>query len=402
MAGKQRVPLGIVGPSSKAYSEAQIAGRSVNLLTEIVDGRAALRAVEGYFRWADLTSAVPASARIRGFHQMGDRLFVVAANKVVEVTRDPTEATFSSVIELASLATTTGRVGMSDNNGKVVIGDGTGFFVLDLDTHALDPVLDDPGNGEPIRGFYSVYDNGTTLYFERDSSKYWYSELNDPATVLGLSFFSAEFSPDFTVNAYAVNGEIVIPGQETTEFHTNTGDADNPFSRIPGGHIEYGCVGRWASCKFDNSVVMVGRSKEGQGKVYRLGAAGGPPSIISTPAVEKCIEKVLFAFADVTESVTMWSEQNAGHACCVLNLPAVPATVNNPAQPSMTWVYDSSVPAPLNWHERGYMNPATGQFERILSDFHVTWRDATTRAITRTRTSTRWRTTTSGKTPSRW
>jgi hypothetical protein len=372
MPGKQRVPLGVVGPSSKAYSEAQQSARTVNLIPEVNDADAkaviALRAAPGFFRWADLSALVPSGAEIRGLHMMGERFFAVVGPKIVEVNRDLTLGSFSTITEFASLATSSGKVGISDNNAKLIVGDGTGFFALDLDTHTLTPILDDPGGGEPIVGYVSAWLDGTTLYFERDSSKYWYSALNDATTVNGLAFFSAEFNPDNTVGAHVVNGEIVILGQKSTEDHWDSGDADNPFQRISGGHIEYGCVGRWASCKLGNSVAMVGRSEQGQGIVYRLGGAGSQPVRISTPAVEKCIEKVLFAFNDVTELITLWAYADAGHEYLVVNLPAVPATNNNPAQPSMTWCFDTVTGL---WHERGYTNPATGQYERILSDFHV-------------------------------
>jgi hypothetical protein len=368
----QRVSLGIVGPSSKAYSEAQQSARTVNLIPEANDADAkavvALRAAPGFFRWADLSALVPSGAQIRGLHMLGDRFFAVVGASVVEVQRNLALTSFSTINILATLSTTTGKVGMSDNNSMLVIGDGAGFYVLNLDTLVLSQVIDDPGDGEPILGYVSCRIDGTTLYFERDSSKYWYSELNDPTTVKGLSFFTAEFSPDNTVNAYNINSEIVIVGERSTEWHADTGDADNPFQRISGGHQEYGCVARWANCRFGNSVAMIGRNAEGQGKVYRVGAAGSLPVPISNSAVEKCIEKVLFAFDDVTETIAMWAYSDGGHDYLILNLPAVPATANNLEQPSMTWGYDASTQL---WHERGYTNPATGKYERILSDFHV-------------------------------
>ncbi len=373
MAAPRRVPLPFIGPSSKASSSAQQSGRTVNLYPEINDPDAkavvALHACPGFFRWADEEDLDALDLPIRGFHTAGDRWFAVVGNKVVEVTRDISGTDFAAINTLSTLSTYEGRVGMSDNSGKLIVGDGSGFWIIDLDTLVKVPLLND--GEERIRGWISRYIDGTTLYFLRDSSTYYYSEINDPATVRGLNFFSAEGSPDFTVNAHILGQQIVILGQRSVEWHYDSGDADNPFQRIQGGYQEHGSIGRWASCRFDNSIVMVGRNQEGQGKVLRLGGAGTAPQVISSPAVEQALAKVGFAYADVTERVTMWAYEDAGHAFFLTNLPMVPGTVNNPAQPSQTWSHDA---ASGLWHERAYMNPETGLFERIRSDFHALWK----------------------------
>jgi hypothetical protein len=92
--------------------------------------------------------------------------------------------------------------------------------------------------------------------------------------------------------------------------------------------------------------------------------------VISSPAVEEALQKVLFSFEDITDQITMFGYQDAGHVFLFVNLPAAIGTNNNPAQPSMTWVYDA---ATRLWHERAYSNPATGQMERARGDQHFYW-----------------------------
>ena len=363
----QREPLGVVGPSSKARSAAQQSGRTVNLYPEVNDRDAkapiALHHTPGSFRAIDLAALAGALPPIRGLHVMADRMFVVCAEKLYEIYPD------TSARYLAALPTFAGRVGMSDNAGMIIVGDGTGFYIYNFNTGTFNPVLN---NGvAPILGYVSRLINGQTLYFERDSSRYFFSDIDNPVTVSGLSFFSAEGNSDKTIAAFVTGLQIVIMGSASTEWHWNSGDATTPFERIGGAFTEHGCVGRNACCVFDNTVIMVGHNSEGNGIVWRIGGAGSAPVRVSTHAVEKAIEKVLFAFNDVTEDVTMWAYQDAGHSFAVLNLPAVPATINNLAQPSQTWVYDSTTGM---WHERGWLNPATGQLERIIGDFHVLWR----------------------------
>jgi hypothetical protein len=364
---RQREPLPLVGASGKNLPGQS--GRVINLYPEQMDGDAkaqyVLKHVPGSFRWADVDAAAfidSAPDNIRGMHVMGSRAFCAAGNYLLEINANNTFTL------LGRLPTTNGIVGFSDNNGTLVVGDGR-FFTIDPDVGILTPVLND--GSEPLLGYFSRYIDGTTLYFIRSTEKYYYSEVRDPTTVLGLSFFSAEGNPDPILNAWVVNSEIVLLGDKSTEWHYNNGDADNPFQRISGGFVEHGCIGQRASCRFDNSVVMVGRNEEGQGIVWRLGAAGSAPQRLSTPAVEKHIQKVLFSADNLAEQVTMFGYQDAGHSFFFVNLPAVSGTVNNPAQPSMTWVYDAATGV---WHERARRDPATGRFERVLGDYHIAWR----------------------------
>jgi len=379
MGVPQRVPVPIVGGSAGIQHDAQQSERTVNMVVVTSDGAAkstyALKALPGSFRWADLTLIITGNPQIRGMHMMAGRLFAVVAEKIAEVVYDATLNAFSTLTEYATLSTFSGRVCISDNSNKLVIGDGTGFYVLDLDTRALTQVLNE--DTDIIRGTFSEYIDGYTLYFQRDSGRYYYSELNDPTTVRGLNYMTAEGSPDNTVAALVVNREVIIFGTDSIEFHFNSGGADNAFERISGGYISHGCAARWSVRKFDNSAVFLGRNEDGQGVVWRLGAAGAAPTRISNAHVERHIQKVLFAAIerrDLTEQITSLSYQNADGYFYHLNLPAVPATNNSPAQPSMTWVYNAAVPPALAWTEAGFMNPATGLHERALADHHVVYR----------------------------
>jgi hypothetical protein len=359
---RQRVQLPVVGGSDKAFSVAHEGGRTVNFFIEAINGKPALRACPGYFRWLDITQ--DNGGPIRGLYVMGERLFCVVGNGIGEVFDG--NITGRSVVTLATLTTTTGRVEFSDNNGKLIVGDGVGFYILEPETRTLTQVTTE--EGEILRGYVSVNMNGQTLYFIRDSSQYFYSNVNDPGTVPDLSFFSAEANEDHTLVAYRLGDKVKIISERSTEDHYNSGAADNPFERVQGSMIEYGAVSRAATCLFDNTVAMVGGNGLGAGKVYRLGGPGGVPQIISNQAVEQKLAKVLFAGRQ--DRITMWSYEEAGHAFLVVNLPRAPATVNNPEQASMTWVFDAATGI---WHERGYWNPEDGAFERILGDYHAHW-----------------------------
>lgn len=363
MGIQRRVELPLVGGSDGASAEIHEAGRSVNLYVEVINGKPALRACPGEFRFLDVDEFVDGTPPFRGFHVMGERFFVVVGNAVGEVFDGA--ITGRSFVIRGYLPTSSGRVGMSDNAGKVIIGDGTGFFLLDPAVGITQILTDE---SDVIAGYASVYINQQTLFFLRDSGSYYYSDPGEPGTVPALNFFDAESNPDATLNAYVLGDKIKILGVNSTEDHWNSGGSDNAFERVTGSPIEYGSVSRWSSCLYDNTVAMVGRNKQGAGKVYRLGGPGRAPQIISNQAVEEALAKVLFAGR--ADKITMWSYEEAGHAFLVINLPSAAATVNNPAQPSMTWVYDAATQI---WHERGFWNPNTGAFERVLADHHAAW-----------------------------
>lgn len=371
--------LPLVGPSAKAGAPAQQAGRTVNFLIEAsgfgADVQYALKWAHGYFRRADFSETltdIPATSGIRGMHRMGSRAFVAVHNYILELIDILDETAEPQYLVLCRLSTFRGYVGFSDNNGVLVIGDGAGFFTYDFDTAVLSPVLN--SGSEQLRGYISRWIDGTTLYFHRNSGTYSYSAVGDATTVQGQWFFAAEGNPDNIVNAFVVNSEIVIIGERSTEWHWNTGDADNPFQRMSGGFVEYGCIGMKACCRFDNTVVMVGQNSDGAGKVWALGGAGSQPVVLSDQAFERKSQKVMFSADRRTAEISMFSFEDAGHVQFYVNLPDVSATANNPEQSSSTWVFDGSVPRELAWTERGRTNPETGGFDRILAEHHLYWK----------------------------
>jgi hypothetical protein len=375
----QRVPLALVGASSKAHSPAQQSGRTINLYPEAngPDAKAivALRAVPGAFRKLDLSTDLPelAARHCRGLHTMGERAFGAYGNKVVEFFSQGTPPDTSVVyIVVCTLNTHTGPVGFSDNAGKLVIGDGPSFYTVDLDTNVLSPVI--TVNGEPLRGYWSVFLNQQTIYVERGTTRYYSSDVGDPTTVDDLSFASAESDDDPIVRAFELGGYLVLLGSETMEPHKNYGEADNPFLVVKGYENKVGVVGNRAACIADNALYFVGRSQGGSGQVWRWAPGAGVPEKVSASGVEDALAKVLFTKGGQSDDITMWSYQEGSHEFVVINMPAAEATSNNHAKESKTWVFDVAMPPELGWHERGYMNPDTGRFERGLGDYHIAWK----------------------------
>lgn len=333
-----KVPVPLVGPSNTARVISQSAERTVNLYLELSLGNP--RVPVALIGTPGLSLFLSPDAPMRGWHLLDGRLFIVFGTGIYDCD------SLGALTLLASLSSSSGYVHCSDNAGKVVFGDGTGFFVLNLDTNTLTQVSAD---GDPLIGTYSQYIDGYTLYLIRDSGRWYNSSLNDPETVDGLAFEEAEGDPDDAVNLVVSNREVIVIGVRSTEYFTPSGDTDIPFARIDGGFIEAGCSEPRTVVEMDSSVFWVGQDDDGIGIVRRL--AGYRGERISNNAVEKAI-------AESTGELTAYAYQEEGHTFYCLNTD------------NTTWCYDASLPGQI-WHERAWTNPATGFFERQRQSQHI-------------------------------
>jgi hypothetical protein len=365
-----RIPIPLVGGSSYAGYSAQQSGRTVNLYPVMngSDAKApmALHHVPGFSGLIDVSDSFPSGTgtiSVRGMHRVGyNRLFFVANQRVYEYTAEGTLTLW------ANLATFSGRVGISDNNGYLVIGDNS-YWTIDLNAAA--PVTPAPvlnSGAEQLLGNFPRWVDGYTLYPHRNASSFSWSALDDPTTVNGLDFATAEGDPDNINNLIVSNRELVFLGGRSTEFWGNSGDNANPFQRIGGGFQSYGIACRHSAVEAGGFVVFVGRHTDGEGQVVAMGTAGTAPQRISTPAVERDVASVLQE--QLQESVSGFFYEDNGARFYVLNLPATEGFASRKAQPSKTWVYDFTTQA---WHERAFKNPVTGLNERIKADHHALW-----------------------------
>jgi hypothetical protein len=267
----------------------------------------------------------------RGWHNHKNRLFVVAGARIYEVYSDGTSRDWGTI------STVRGRVVMASLLNVIVIGDGSGYYALDLDAGTVSTITDAP------RGLFCVFFNQRIL-FQGENGQVYYSELNDPTDIPGLNFFSAEALPDEIVAITTTEDRIGLHGDDSTEWWFDSGDADNPFQRIPGGVVYIGCQHPHTALRLDNTVWMVGRDKEGADIVWR--SQGTDFARVSTAAVER--------FLSQSETVTAYSYQEEGKAWLVLN--------------SELGTRACDV-ATLDWHERAWLNPLTGSQDRQRQEF---------------------------------
>lgn len=323
--------LVLAGPSNPGISAKVDSQRSINwypVKPEREGDRVHLRGRPGL----ELHCTLPKSP-IRGVLDFTGRFFCVAVARVYEVYANGTYRDWGAI------GSVEGKVTMAALLDVIVIGDGSGYYALDLAAGTISVITDAP------RGRFCVFYNQRILY-QGENGQVFYSELNDATNIPGLNFFTAEGLPDEIVAITTAEDQILLHGADSTELWYDSGDADNPFQRISGGSVYSGCGWPDTALRLDNASWWVETDKDGAGIVRRL--QGTTALRVSTSAVER--------FTATATNLSAHSYQEEGHTFYVLNAD------------QGTWVFDLKS---QEWHERAWLNRNTGEQERSRPEAHV-------------------------------
>lgn len=335
-----RAKLPFVGPSYQARSLNADAQRAVNcyLETDPTSQRAplALYGTPGLVLRATL-----GAGPVRGGILEAGYGWWVSGSSVYRL-----DSSYTATL-LGSIGSSSGQVSMASNGTQVLIVDGVGGWLVNTATGALTQITDgDFPNGVRRATFQDGY---FIVTGKAGSQQFWINEVAyDGAQWNGLDFASAEGSPDSTLGVISDHRELWLFGSNSAEVWVNTGSSDFPFQRSGNTFIEHGCASGATVAKADNTVFWLGTDDRGSGIVWR--ADGYTPVRISTHAVEKALASCTLSAASA------FTYQQEGHIFYVLNLPEA------------TWVYDA---ATQQWHERAWMDPATGALSRWRGDSMV-------------------------------
>lgn len=269
---------------------------------------------------------------MRGILVDGDYIYMVNGNTVSR-----SNSTFSNGTILGYISSGTSPVSIASNGLQVAFGHSGGISVYDIEAGTFTFVVDSPIDS--VLGYLDSYIIATST----DGTFFW-SDIGNAAVIDGLSFASAEGSPDDLVSLLVDHRELWLFGTESTEIWGSSGDAEQPFTRTGNAFIEHGCVAKFSPSKINNTVVWLGKDRNGQGIVFQ--ADGYSPQRISTHGVEH-----QFAGYSTLEDAIGMTYQLGGHAFYVLTFP----TANK------TWQYDFSNGL---WNELKYKAPDTGEFAR--------------------------------------
>lgn len=172
---------------------------------------------------------------------------------------------------------------------------------------------------------WAEYLDGYAIVGPGDGTVYVNQTPGDFSAWNALDFATAEGAPDDIVGGIVDHRQLFLGGRETIEIWENTGNADFPLERSPGGFIELGLGSTFGFAKNSNTVFFYASD----GTIRML--SGYDPQRISTHAVEQAIE----TYVDKACYTLTWME--SGHAMVAFCFS------------EGTWVYDLSTQL---WHER--------------------------------------------------
>ena len=323
-----------IGQSATPKSSNVANLRLLNGYAEIEESRqgktaVALYGTPGLKLFGTLAGAGP----VRGlFTASNGRCFAVSAQQLCEVMSDGTHTV------RGSLNSFSGVVEMNDNGQTLFLVDGPSGYTMDFaaNTFANLTVNFSGANRVGFVDQYIIFNKPGTQQF------YWTDLLS--TNINGLSFSSAEGSPDNLISLLIVRREIWLFGTQSTEVWYDTGSLTNPFARIEGAFFHQGCVAPQSPARVGDVLCWLSANDQGQGMVVK--AEGYSAQAISTYAVATAIQ----SYSTISDALG-WGQQQENHHFYWLTFPTA----------GHTWVLDLTTSL---WHERGFLLPATGTITR--------------------------------------
>ena len=232
---------------------------------------------------------------------------------------------------VGTLLSSSGPVSMTDNGSSAYLVDGLNRYFYNYLTNTFGVMASTDGaftggvKVDIVDGFL-VYTQQNGVDFGATSSL--------SAVSPQLSFGTKFTAPDNCMGCIAVNRNLFIIGEKTTEVYINAGSFPFPFAIIPGTSMQHGTVASFSIARLGESFAMLSRDTRGQAVVVQMN--GFTPVRISTHAVEYA-----FSTYSTLSDAQAFTYQDRGHEFYVLNFPTA----------DVTWVFDL---ATQMWHRRAY------------------------------------------------
>lgn len=329
---------GFVGGTAEVRSGNQSVERSINFYTEAAPGTpkfpTRLQYTPGYKPFA-----VVGDGPIRALFAMDGRAWCVTGSALYELF-----ASGDAVLRGTTAVDGNPATISSNNKGgnQLFITHGGYGYILDLTSNVVTQIGGDflTDIAPVVMGIFS---DGYFLTLTRDTNKVFYSALEDGSSWDALDFFSVSTVADPLRAIAESHREIWCFGEHTTSVWQNVGDADDPFQPIGGVKIEQGISAPFSVANFDNSLMWVGGSKDGDRVLYK--ARGYSPDRISSHSIEWFLNNY-----PRTDDAIAWTYQDEGHLFYQLHLPSPPHPNRRVEHTSL--VFDAAMTQGNPWHER--------------------------------------------------
>lgn len=306
-------PIPLFGLSQSGKSRSVTSQGHVNLYAEIIEDAEKSKVV--YYNTPGLTLFTSfGDTPVRGWIAVDNYFYAVHRGIFWKVDNSGVKT------NLGALTTSSGRVSLSYSGTQIAIADGSNLYCYTLLTTAFVTV----GSG--------LYPNPSDVTYQDSyfivtfgNGVYQISASYDGTTFDALDFASAESNPDGILRVIADHGEIVLCGENTIEYSSNTGAQDFPYATLKGATQEFGLAAKWSLTKYNDSLAGLFINRMGQVQIMMM--LGHTLKEISTPELSSLINNYS-SFSDATA----YSYMLGSHPMYVINFPTA----------GKTWMYDST------------------------------------------------------------
>lgn len=226
------VPVPLFGPVHKSVDGIELSDHNAELTDGYMDELGFSHKRPGLSSFVDLGS----NGYVDGLYWWPHKEYVIAVSlgKAYKITySDPTvtatdlsSSTLSANIPV-SFATDGTYVFMAAD-GKIAYTNGTASVAFLADADA------------PTSVTHVAYLDGYILANNRDTNKFYWSDVNDSLNWTASSFASAAGNADYITALHVMNREVFLFGPSSLEVWENNGS--DPFARVPGGFHEVGTI----------------------------------------------------------------------------------------------------------------------------------------------------------------
>lgn len=235
------------------------------------------------------------------------------------------------------------------NGGKILYTDPS-------DNYSLKAISD---ANAPTKVTHVAFLDNYILANSVGSNFFYWSDLQDPTTWTATNFASAAGSADHIVAIHVKDREIYLFGTETLEIWED--DGENPFSRVPGGFREVGCIAPYSIVVTEKGLYWFDQNRR------LVNYNGSSISRVSTP-YDREIEK----FSTIADCIGDKIEID-GRLFLVFNFKSVERTLvyNVTSDNWCEWgKYDEEEAKYRSWRANGYaFSPSWGM--HLIADIET-------------------------------
>lgn len=313
--------------------------RTMNWYPERSDQRLVLYPTPGTQPWLSTGNTGCRAA----FSENG-RTFFLMNRSFIEVTANGTQ-TVRGTVDTAD--TYPGQIVSNGLGAQLLVCSAGDAYCFTLATNAWVKVL--TGEAHMIAML-----DGYFLALNRNANKVRFSKNIDGTVWNANDWFQGAISADWWQAMTVNQGRIWLIGEHTGVVWWDQGGSSVPFAPIQSSVFSYGITAPWSLVVVGDSVRWLSQSIYGDG--IFVSARGYRPERISDHASETALANYKAAARiDDCEALTY---QQDGHVFTAFRFPSANATR----------VYDDTTQL---WHERGYWNATTGQYEAWRPRIHV-------------------------------